>query len=149
MTAHMLATGFVMLDQNGEAARLQALARTAIQQTPDLTPVALLWQRYTIAGVYEDAVDIAETDPENACLLLHKAVNAMLDYAYLSANRNIPRHKEIIAGLSALNPELGRLARAFFQTTMLAEQIEIAGQIADLTLDVRGFFEWESDHDTN
>jgi hypothetical protein len=144
MTAHMLATGYIMLDRQGEAARLKELARQVLRQPPDPTGDALMWQRYGTALVYEDAVDIAEIDPENARLLLGKAVQDMLDYAYLNANRNIPRQQEIITGLAALNPELERLTRAFFQTTAIAEQVDLAGRIADLTLGARGFFEWES-----
>jgi hypothetical protein len=144
MAAHMLATGVIVLDQNGEAARLQTLAQQVIQHTPDLSADALLWQRYAIATVFEDALDITETDPQNASLLLNDAVRQMLNYAYLSANRNIPRHKEIIARLGELNPEIEPLARVFFQTASITEQIKIAEKIADLTMGVRGFFEWES-----
>ncbi len=144
MTAHMLATGSIMLDHNGEAVRLQVLAKAVVEQTPDLSEDALLWQRYAIALVYEDAVDIADTDPENASLLVQQAVRDMLNYAFLSANRNIPRHKELIAGLIDLNPELEQLSRSFFQATDIMQQIEFAGRIADLTTGTQGFFEWES-----
>ena len=144
MTAHMLATGWIMLDRNGEAQRLQIQAQQVLLQSPDPTSNALLWQRYGTAIIYEDAIDVANNDPENARLLLNKAVDAMLDYAFLRVNKNIPRHKELIAGLAALDPKLEQLARRFFQSNLVAEQIEIAGQIADLTIGVRGFFEWES-----
>lgn len=52
--------------------------------------------------------------------------------------------KELLKHLDALNPELARLASAFYRAQSAAERLELAGQIADHTVGARGFFEWET-----
>ena len=143
-TAHMFATGFIVLDQSGDVARLQAHGRQIVDVPPDQSEAQLTWLRYAAATAYEDAVDIAGTHPENASMILSVAVFDMLRYAFLSANRPIPRHKSMLADLAPLNPATARLAHEFYNASTHAERIDIAGKIADLTLQTRGFFEWES-----
>lgn len=144
LTAHMFATGFIVLDEDGEAARFQALARQVLAQPPDLSDAQLLVHRYMAATGYEDAADIATHSPENASLILSVVVYDMLRYRFLAANQPVPRHKTILKGLESLDPHLARLAYSFYNATTTPERLDLAGQIADRTLGVRGFFEWES-----
>lgn len=144
MTAHMLASGFIILDTKGAAAHFQQRARHIIGQLPNTSKAQLLFLRYGTATIYEDAADIAARSPENASLLLGVALNDMLRYAFLSANRPVPRHKEMLKSLEGLDPELARLTYAYFRSETLPERLELAGQIADRTIGARGFFEWET-----
>ncbi|MBZ0303331.1 MAG: hypothetical protein K8J31_26550, partial [Anaerolineae bacterium] len=144
ITAHMISTGFVVLDTRGEVRRLQDRARQLLNQPPDTSEIQRTSQRYIAALLYEDAVDIADSRPENASLILGVAVDAMLRYAFIAAGRTLPRHKEMLRTLEDLDPALAALAYAYFRATTTPERIDLAGQIADLTLGVRGFFEWET-----
>jgi hypothetical protein len=144
MTAHMLATGFVILDRNNTAADLQQRARAILDQPTDSSPDLLLFQRYMLANRYEDAADIAAHKPENADLILGHVVYDLLNFAFFAANRSAPRHKELLKHLETFDPELARLAYAFYRAASTAERLEFAGQIADHTIGARGFFEWET-----
>jgi hypothetical protein len=144
-TAHMLATGFVVLDRDPAVEQLREKARLSLEQGPTYTPQTLLWARYMAATRYEDARDIAGRDPQMAQSLLSQAVTDMLFYRFQQANRYYPRTKDLLRALKDLDPEAARLARAFFSAATLKERLAWAGPLADRTIATRGFFEWEGE----
>lgn len=144
-TAHMFATGFIVLDRNGQAARFQQQARHILDDPPDLSDQQLTGLRYGCATAYEDAADMVTTHPDITSMILGVAVHDMLRYAWLAANRRIPRQKDMLASLPDLDPGLARLAHDFYRATTATDRLDIAGQIADRTIQTRGFFEWESE----
>jgi hypothetical protein len=112
---------------------------------PALSPAQHTWKRYWASNLLEDAVDVAVRDPQTAQIFLGQAVFAMLHYYFEAAGRFIPRTKELLAQLDALDPVLASLARQFYSSGDFATRLAAAEQIADRTLKVRGFFEWESE----
>ena len=144
MTAHMLATGFVVLDRQGTAAALQERARQIINRPLAFSADQQVFQRYMLANRFEDATDIAAHSPENADLILGHVVYDLLNFAFLAANRRAPRHKELLKHLETLDPELAQLAYAFYRAATTAERLDLAGEIVDRTIGARGFFEWET-----
>ncbi len=144
LTAHMLATGFVVLDRDPVVEHLRQRAQDVLAQPPNLSPDVLRFKRYMAASEYEDACDVAGSDPFTARMILGSAVRSMLHYRFWQANRYQPRDRDLIAALDDLDPELARLARDFFAAAEVAQQVAISGQIADRTIRTRGFFEWES-----
>lgn len=145
ITAHMLATGVVVLDRDPVVEDLRRAAREALAQPPDPPAWALRFKRYMIATAFEDGTDVADSDPLSADMILHVAVREMLRYRFLSANRPIPRDKDLLRDLETLAAPLGALARAFYGAETFAGRRVLAGQIADAVIETRGFFEWESD----
>jgi hypothetical protein len=143
-TAHMLATGFVVLAQDPLVAVLLAEAREELAKRPDLSPLELTWKRYGAADGYENAMDIAVRDPANASLILHQAVREMVEYQFLAANRWLPRTKRLLADLAEWDGELGRLARSYYQESDPSTRFALAEAIAHRTIGATGFFEWES-----
>lgn len=144
LTAHMLATGVVVLDRDPVIERLRQQARDALALAPDPSPETLRFKRYMIATEFEDACDVAESDPLSARMIMASAVRGMLRYRFWQANRYQPRDKDLIAALDDLDPALVALARVYFAASDVAELVRIAEQIADRTIQTRGFFEWES-----
>ncbi|MCC6167166.1 MAG: hypothetical protein IT329_08075 [Caldilineaceae bacterium] len=143
-TAQMLAAGVVVLDRHPVVAELCAEARTWLATPPNLTPAQLTARRYGAADAYENAQDIQGRDPANARLILHEAVRLMLEYAFLSANRPLPRVKTKLVALVELNPSLGQLARDYYLASSTAQSFALAAAIAAQTIYTAGFFEWES-----
>ncbi len=143
-TAHMLARGVVIVERHPVVAELRAEARTWLATPPNFTPEQLTMRRYFAADAYENAQDIQDRDPANALLILHDAVRSMLDYAFLAANRPLPRVKNKLAALAELNPSLGQAARDYYLATGPAESFALAAAIAVQTIHTSGFFEWES-----
>jgi hypothetical protein len=145
ITAHMLVNGFVILDQHPVVEQLRQRARELLAAPPSLTPAQHIWKRYLASNLLEDAVDIAERDPITAQIFLAQAVFSMLQYHFEAAGRFIPRTKELLVQLDALDPPLAALARQFYNSGEFAARLHAAEQIADRTVKVRGFFEWESE----
>jgi predicted nucleotidyltransferase len=144
ITAHMLATGFTILDTTGVIAGLQARARQLLQTPPNHSAEALTTARYMAAARYEDATDIAGPRPETARMILSLAIHDMLRYHFIAARRFIPRDKDLLDVLETWDAPLGLLVRRFYGATALEEALAAAEQIADRTIATRGFFEWES-----
>ena len=148
ITAHMLVTGFVILDRDPVIEVLRERARAVLHLPPDPTPEHLLWMRYMLATQVEDALDIADDDPPGAILILSLAVHGMLRYAFWQASRSLPRDKDLLAALADLDPALAGLARAFYADTGSSARLDAALRIADRTIQTHGFFEWESGSET-
>lgn len=144
ITAHMLATGAVILDRDPVVEQVREQARVLLCTPPDPMPDQLRFSRYMIGSSYEDARDTAATDPLSAGMILAGAVHEMLRYSFLAANRYIPREKDLLA---ALDPDLAALAREFYGAGEIGARLALAQQIADRTIQTDGFFEWESEPD--
>jgi predicted nucleotidyltransferase len=154
VTAHMLATGFVVLELDPVVGELRRRAVELLAKRPASSeritggryqPKRLDAARYVPATIYEDACDVAERDPATAQMLLSGALFDMLRFVFVREGRHQPRHKELLGALREIDVETWALACEFYQTALLEARLEIAGRIADRTIGVRGFFEWESD----
>ena len=142
LTAHMLATGFVVLDLDPVIGDLQSKAKRLLSQPP-AAPQYLTYQRYSSALLFEDAEDMVERDPEAAEMIVYRAVAEMLNFCFIKAGSFIPRQKSILEELARLDTIVAELARSFYRASTLGEKMELAGRIADQTIGNRGFFEWE------
>lgn len=146
ITAHMIATGFVVLDRAPDVERLRALAREYLGRSAELTDGDRIWQRYVPALHLEDATDMIEADHDVATFLMNQAVSDMLRFAFFSnRDHHVPRWKEILPVVCALDHETGELARRYFRAGSLEERLALAQLLADRICGARGFFEWESD----
>ncbi len=148
ITAHMLGTGFTILDRDDVIADLQARARHILQTPPDPSAESLTTARYMAAARYEDATDIARDRPETARMILSLAVCEMVHYHFRAAHRFVPRDKDLLDVLETWDAALGALVRRFYGAATIAETLSLAEQIADRTIETRGFFEWESTPET-
>lgn len=98
VTAHMLATGFTIYDPDGVVAELQTRARDMLAAGPAISPAVLTAKRYATATWFEDAIDIAETDPELCIAFLFNAVDEATRYRFWDAGVWQPRHKDLRRG---------------------------------------------------
>ncbi len=146
VTAHMLATGWVVLSRSPVVQELRAEAAEQLENPAPAPGIRLVSERYMAACLYEDALDVAGRDPSTTLMLLDEAVVAMLHFYFRKQGRFLPRIKELLSQLMALDPELGEVARCFFVAPG-QERPALAEKIADRTINVHGFFEWESGAD--
>jgi predicted nucleotidyltransferase len=145
ITAHMLSTGFVLFENDPVIAKLISRATELLAQPAHNTPGSLLYRRYLIACLYEDALDLVEKDAPAANMLLTKAVGEMIEYFYRSQGCFIPRIKEMITRLKDLDPGVHTLAVTFYSAAALSERLALAAELAERTIAVNGFFEWKSE----
>lgn len=146
LTAHMLSTGFVILDIDPMIKKLQKKAEELFLEPPE-APKELIYQRYLIALLYEDAVDVVEKDSETANMIVNRAVVEMLHFCFVKAGEFIPREKILLDELEKVDENVAKLARSFYQEPDINEKVELAGKISDAAVGERGFFEWASQPD--
>lgn len=144
ITAHMLATGFVIFACDPIVEALRERARTQLNTPPTLTTEQTTFQRYLIASRLEDALDVAPTDSTTTTMLLGLTVHELLQFRFLMAGRHIPRDKDLIGALDDLDPQVASMARQFYETSSLDERIRLVTLLADQIIGARGFFAWES-----
>ena len=145
VTAHMLATGHVVLAADPIVETLRVEAREWLERVSAPGADEVTRARYGAASWFEDGMDVAEHDPATALLRLSAAIEKMLELQVRVHSGRVPRAKELLAAVRAISPELADQVRVFLLAPSPRDRIEAAGRIADLTLGVRGFFEWESD----
>jgi truncated hemoglobin YjbI len=97
------------------------------------------------ATLFEDALDIAASDPEAASALLSHAVDEMVRYTFWSARAWQPRAKDVLRRLGEIDGEVERLARAFYRAVGTQERLTLAGALFARSGVSTGFFEWESE----
>jgi len=119
LTAHMLATGFVVLELDPIVSELREAAQQWLARQPEENPDSLTMARYMVACLYEDALDVVDRDPATTQMLLSNAVMEMLQYAFRASGRFLPRQKELLALCAELDAETAALATRFFETADL------------------------------
>ena len=144
VTAHILTTGFVVLDRDPILQDLRTEAATWLNTPLAPGDDALLWRRYLIADELDNARDVVESDPACASLILHSAVSRLVEYAFLARGQNLPRQKALVAALAALDPEAGATVRAFYAAADASARLELATQLAQHLTGAVSFFEWDS-----
>ena len=145
VAAHMLATGVAIHDPTGVIADLQEAARANLEAGPRVSAATMNFRRYGIATAFEDAVDISEIDVDRAQAMVTEAIVEAVKWHFLNLGLWMPRPKALLSDLDALDPELGRLARAALRAGDLNERIAIAEQVMERTVGATGFFEWDSE----
>lgn len=144
ITAHMLATGVVLVNRHPAVDALIDEAHQWLATPPNLSATQLTLRIYMAVDLLDNARDIVARDPTTATLLLHDAVRSLIDIAFLAANRHLPRAKATLSALATLNPQLAKLATAFYTASDVATRLALATQIAAQLHPLPGFFEWES-----
>lgn len=143
ITAHMLATGWVVVARHEVVHTLRREAAQWLEKPVEYPPFRAIMGRYLAAALYEDARDVAEKDPATAGMLMHEAVMAMVRHWFLQRGHFIPRNKELIRRAAELDARVGAALAAFF-TAPLESRWELLREIADCTIGADGFFEWET-----
>jgi predicted nucleotidyltransferase len=144
ITAHMLSTGFVILELDPEIAELRQEAIRILNDPPQANPEKLFFMRYMASIWLEDAADLARRDEATANLFLTQAIFEIIRYNFIASGKYLPRNKELISATESFNPELGALLCQFFMMSDCALRLGLAYQIADRTIKMHGFCEWES-----
>lgn len=143
-TAHMWSTGFVVLDRHPLIAELRQEAAEWLALRPDPSELSLTIKRYFSADELENALDLVNDAPAMASLLMHQALFRMMEYRFLAANQNIPRHKELLTGLHILDPIAGVAVEEFLLEPDLLRKFALGKVAAQHLTGATGFFEWQT-----
>lgn len=144
ITAHMLATGTIVYSTGPIIDTLRAEAREWLDRRSELSESQLVAARYAAVTRFEDAMDVASADEATATMMMSMAVIAMLELVCRMKAGRIPRRKDLLGMVEAIDDKLGVAARDFFTAADFGERQRSAERIADRTIGARGFFEWDS-----
>jgi hypothetical protein len=144
VTAHMFATGVIVLDPTGVVSSLQETAVKILAEGPLLTEESLTSRRYDVATHFEDATDVIDAEPDPGRMLLYQAVEGALAFRFLRQHLWIPRQKEILRRLAELDSGLADLAHRFYRASRPGDQLRHARDIVRESVGETGTFEWES-----
>lgn len=154
-TAHMLGTGFVVLNRDPVIDRLRTEAQRVLQTPPHVPEHQLIAARYHTASELENAFDVADVDAASAVMMAGQAVYKMLQFYFRANGQYIPRDKDLLKRIAEQNAELGALAREFYgsapdvaDSADARRKLQVAAEIADRTIQARGFFEWATPRET-
>src|SRR5262245_9968839 len=106
LTAHMLATGFVVLDLDPVVEELRSKARLSLSGGPTTSQEHIEMVRYSTACVLEDASDVKDRDPATANMLLSVCIIRMLHQVFRERKQFLPREKDLIKCVQDHDPEL-------------------------------------------
>lgn len=140
-TAHMFASGIVILDRDLCIEQLRQEAREVLKLPPNPNPDMLQLMRYHAVSAVENTLDTIESDPDMAMLEICNALPKMLNYYFLKQGKYVPRHKDTLKCVREIDPELGQLIHDLF-TVAMGERYAILEKIADKTLEQHRFFEY-------
>jgi hypothetical protein len=144
ITTHMVASGVVVYDADPVVEELRAESRDWLARAITVSPEQLVRERYIAATRLEDGADVSATDGPTATMFLTQAVIGMLEFSLRARGEPLPRGKELLATIAAEDPDLARIAVAFFSAVTPAARLAAAETIGDRTIGARGFFEWDS-----
>jgi len=144
ISAHMMATGHVILATNPIVAELRREAKWLLTQPPDLSEEAITQAKYAAATRFEDGTDIAIRNPIGASMMLSQSLVEMIRFAFMQTRRFVPSDKDLLEEFGLFDNESAAKVRAFFQTSDCQERVTLATEVADRILGTRGFFEWTS-----
>lgn len=144
-TAHMLATGTVLINRSAIVNDLITTAVTFLNKQPEFEIKQAEVLRYKAAVLLEDAIDVKDRDAGMANVFIANTVEAILEWYYYKEKLFIPRKKDLIANTERIHPEIGAYSRKVMEIVHIDEKIERLKKLADITIRTYGFFEWESD----
>jgi hypothetical protein len=146
-TAHMLATGYVLINNAAIVSDLISNAACYLGKQPEYSESQTTVLRYKAAVLLEDAIDIKDKDIGMANIFIADTVQAILDWFYYKQRLFIPRQKDLIVNAEKIDHEIGECSRKVMETVQIEEKIGFLKELADLTIGTYGFFEWESERE--
>jgi len=148
VTAHMIATGNVLTgDNDTELIKLVKTAKDYLVKSPGLTAIKSTAAKYSISTLFEDATDLADTDPITSTYFLNKVVADIIELVFLENSLPLPRAKERISAIIASYPEIGNSIAEYYKAESFKVKYHIAETLVLNTVGWPGFFEWDSGRD--
>jgi hypothetical protein len=141
----MLSTGRIYLGEDDpDLLKLIDTARTYLVKPYIADPQRILAYRYAIALLFEDATDTIASDPATGLYFLNKAVDELIEFAYMKYQVPMPRAKERLAALKKIDSAVGTLVESYFISMDIGEKYQLASKLITILIGEKGFFEWES-----
>jgi hypothetical protein len=146
-TAHMLATGYVLINKADIVNQLITNSRMNLEKQPEFNENQANLLRYKAAVLLEDAIDIKDNDVGMANIFISDTVQAILDWFYYKERVFKPRQKELIVNAERMNHEIGKCSRKVMESIKIEDKVDHLKRLADLTIMTYGFYEWESERE--
>lgn len=144
ITAHLLATGTVLLDQDPIVQNLRNEAAKWLATAPTPGDERLRWLRYLLVDQADNVRDMAAVDPALARLLLGEMLPQLATYCFLAAGHHLPRRKDVLTGLAQLDAAAAAEMRAIVNAADLGAALVVTEALMQRVMGVTTFFTWDS-----
>lgn len=144
VTAHMVATGFVVLNTDPVVSELRREAAQELAQPPAVDLAAQTMSRYLIVDMLDNVRDVIDEDLALADLLLWRVIDQLVEWRLVAAGGWLPRSKDTLSAYQRLDPEAAGLLRQIASAATAQERLAVVTALVQHTLGVDAFFEWDS-----
>lgn len=145
VSANIIATGKLLIGQDNIA--IQTIVKEAkkyASMSPPVSEGQLLFRKYGLANLFEDASDIINSDKATTFYILDKLVAELIEFIFYSKQVALPRIKDRLTALTAIDPTSGQLLAQYYETTSFTAKYEAAKSLVLAVTGSTGFFEWSS-----
>jgi len=147
-TAHIFASGKAIYDPEHLLPALKETAEQILLKTPGpVSELSTIKTKYFAASMFEDALDLAERDPEQGAMLLGMAVWELIKCKVWIEPGWWPRAKDLPARFRELDPEGADLAALATSAPNLEVRLEAARRLCLRVTGAEGFFEWTGERE--
>jgi hypothetical protein len=145
VSANIIATG--QLYKGSDNQKILTLIEDAkkyvlLSKTP--TDEQLMFRRYAIANIFEDATDTHTIDKKTTLYILDRVIIDIIEFLFYAKQRPLPRLKDRIEAILELDPATGNRISQYYDATNLEQKYELTKQIVLSLTGATGFFEWSS-----
>ncbi len=95
----------------------------------------------------DNARDVVTTDPAMATLLLHRVVEQLIEYRFLAANQYLPRLKETLSALAALDRQMSERVDSFLAADGASEKLVVVNELCTSVTGETSFFAWDGEQE--
>ena len=135
VSANIIATGkLYMGNDNQKIVALVDDAKKYISLPKPLTEEQLIFYKYAISNLFEDATDIYTTDKITTLYILDKVVMDIIHFIFYAKQQPLPRLKDRIEVLLQLDPIIGNLIIDYYWNKLAAggdPKAQVCGWLKD------------------
>jgi hypothetical protein len=146
VTANMIATGTLVSgsDDPGILALIDDAKKFAVK-AGILSEEQLIFQKYGLANLLEDATDVLDTDRVTLSYILDRIIIDAIAFAFAKKQYPLPRLKERMKALAIAEPLLSTLVEKYYEEADVKRKYSITREIVLALTGYTGFFEWSSE----
>lgn len=144
VTAHMVATGFVVLDTDPVVSELRREAAQELAQPPAVDLAAQTMSRYLIVDMLDNVRDVIDEDPALADLLLSRVTSQLVEWRLAASGGWLPRSKETLSVYRRIDPDGAVILHQILAASTAQDRLPAVAALARHTLEADTFFAWDS-----
>ena len=142
--AHMVATGFLILERDESIQKLRIEAQKWLDTPPNFSEEVSCFKNYMTVDLIDNARDLINSNPIYAKILLHRAVTQLIEIRFLQKGKCLPRDKDTLTELAIIDKDASSVIKKFTLSSDIVNDLDAVISLADRIIGTSSFFEWDS-----